>query len=217
MIVGVDDVVRQPGMRRILLEQGFQHRRSLQLRRIRLVLRSRRLVHGERIENLPLHIVRIRARHFLHEIGIRRDPSPLRCGCAVGEKGGRCVDVGTLARRGRTRCLRFQDRGSSELDLLRRTQAGKRIPPLAERDSPVGDGTRRIGGQYTIEGGDRFSEPEGVQQSHCAVEIGPLSRGTRGLEVDAGAADLVGGRRAVPFVLRERRRGHQDAGQDGES
>jgi hypothetical protein len=58
----VDDVVREAGMLRLLLEQLFQDRRRLELLRVRLVAWQGRLVDGKRVECGGFTILRSYAR-----------------------------------------------------------------------------------------------------------------------------------------------------------
>ena len=207
MIVGVDDVVRQARVFRMLLEERLENRRRLQLLNVLLVCCERGLVDRKGIENPPLHVSRILRDQPLHALFVRERPRPLRrCG-GVGEQFRRGRDVCALSRCRRPGTRRALDCRAPELNLLRRTEPGKGISPAAERDAPVGDGTGGVFGGDTLECRDRLCEPERMQERDGTVEVLPQRRRARRHEADVRAAGQIVAASGV-FVLaggRERR------------
>ncbi len=112
--------------------------------------------------------------------------------------------------------LRFLNRGATLIDLLRGAQAGKWVPPMTERDSPIGDPARGVLLQHTVERRDGLGEPERVQKRDRAVEVCCYRRCARRLEIDAGAADLIGAGRVI-MLLREDVRLKDEDGRENEA
>lgn len=151
----MNHVVRGAGMVRLLLKRVLQNSRGLHLLGIGLILRLRVLGQGQRIKDLSLEINRILVRQPFHGCLIIMGPDVLvHRVCVFVEFGnGRKIIVFAL-------CL---DAGGNPLlyrrcslpQHVRSTMSGKWILPLAQSDTPVGDGTVRIIFQDTIKGIDR--------------------------------------------------------------
>ena len=101
MIVGVNDVVREAGVLRVLLEERLQNRRCLQLLRVVLVAGERGLVHRQRIKIRPSMSAGFSFTRRSMPCCVREGTCALRGGIAVGEEGRGGRDVGALARRRR--------------------------------------------------------------------------------------------------------------------
>ena len=215
-VVGVDDVVRQAGMLRHLLEERLEDVGRLQLLRVGLVGRHRRLRDRQRVED-----------RTSMSFGLAADDSsasPLRSGRRdrAASSDRRCSN------RMATASMSAFSRGVGDpvacalatmrlalLDRRRLPQAAERVPPLAHRHAPVRHRAAGILLRDRLEHLGRFGEPERVQQRDRLVEVVLHAGGAGGVELHAGAADLVGRHRPVSLVLRERQRRPQARTENG--
>ena len=208
VVVGVDDVVREARVLRMLLEERLENGRGFQLLRILFVGCESGLIHRERIEDPRFHVSRIRADDPLHRLFVRNGACALRRSVGAGIKLGSRGDERALARRRRACGLRLLNGGPPKLDLLRRAESGKRIAPAAERDAPVGHRAGGILRGDPLERGDRLRKPEGMQQRDRAVEVGTQGWRARRHEAHVVAADVAAACRVI--VLREYGHAHDE-------
>ena len=174
MIVGVNDVVREPRVLRMLLEERLEDGRGFQLLRIFLVARQGGLIHRERVEDARLHVAR-KFRTTRSMPARRRSARALSRGVPARKELGGRGDKCALARGRRARREGALNGGSPKLNLLRRAKPCEWIAPSAERHAPV---RHRAGGvlRRHPSSRDRLREPERMQERNGAIEILPQGR-----------------------------------------
>src|SRR5262249_41004364 len=117
-----------------------------------------------------LDIVGIPRRDAGHRVAVRANPIRLRTLLEAVEQPRGRIDVCALAL-GRLNCRGASDGVVSLLELRGRLDPRReRIAPSTERDSPVRNCARRIGGKHGIESVDCLAEVERMEQRHRAIE-----------------------------------------------
>ena len=206
MVVRVNDVMREARVIRILRVQRLQNPDGAQLRRIGLVRRQGRLIHGQCMKDRRLDVLGILAHDFRHAALVRENPITLRRRRVVFEQRGDGGDVRPFARRRRARRARFLDSRETGLQRGRGARAAKWIAPIPERDAPVRDGARRICGEHRLEPFNGGAELERVQQRDGPIERGALGR--RAAVLEAHGSELLARLRArMLLVLSAHERG----------
>ena len=172
-VVAVDQVVRDTGVVRVLLELPFEDGRSLEIRRIRLVGLRLRAGAIQRVERLRLVILRIACRELL--VRIRPGDLP-RALAAVGpvlviDRYG--IDVVALPLRARADVARVLEGRDGLLRARGRgARAGERVAHEDRGQAPCRDGALRVLGEHVFEGLLARAVPKRVQHRHAAFEFG---------------------------------------------
>ena len=170
-VVAVNEVVRHPGMIGLERVELFENRRGLQLVGVGLVGWQRRLIDRQRVEGCSFEVFRVLGVDLLHRLFIGERPrAMIECVGVLIEKHGR-RDVLALPIGFRANRLRRFRSCETILQCFRGPQAGKRVAPRAQGDSPLRDAARWIALQHVLEPGGRVGKLEGVEQCHRVIEF----------------------------------------------
>ena len=202
-VVSVDDVVRKPGMRGLLLVDGLENRAGLELSRVTLVGVIDRFEQGERVEDRRLLVLRILARELFHR--------PLVAFAALRNRSLVVVLVDDLKRvqpvalaLGLRERLALLDRFERALEILFGPGRHQGIPPLADRKPPVRHRAPGIGLDHGLERLDVLGKEERVQHRHGALELRLHGRAARSREIHLAELALAATGGRIVFVSQKR-------------
>ena len=229
-VVGMNEIVREARVIGMPTEERLEDPACLPLAGMGRVARLE-LPQGDqrqRIERLPLFILRAAPGEAGHRLLVRDEPRAVVRGIAaiVGRDG-----IGVVTRAGPRaaqphRALRIGPPLRPFVGLRRRPE---RVED-AHRPAPVRQGAGRVGGGHRLERGSGLLVPERMQQRHAALEaglnVGPAGgrkvdvpqplRGGAGVLVIGLGADGGGDKRAEQQARGERTE-HEDPPGDGSS
>src|SRR5450432_71475 len=170
-VICMDNVMSEPGMRRLLREQPLENCSRLEPSSVGLVRGIFRRCERQRVEDLRLMIIWIFRRHDCHGIAIGEQPHLLRRGLEVGIQLAHGLEISTFALRLRTHAFTAFGAVPPKLQLSSIFDSRREwITPIAERDAPVCDSARRIRSQDRVKAFYGTAELEGVQQRYGAVD-----------------------------------------------
>ncbi len=158
-VVGVDDVVRKPGMRGLLLVDRLEDGAGLELPRVALVGVIDRLDQRQRVEDRRLLVLRILARELRHRLLVALTARRGRHLVVVLVDRFKSIQPVALAPGLRDR-LALLDRFERALEVLLRPGRHQRVRALADRQSPVRHRAPGIGLDHLLERLDMLGEEE---------------------------------------------------------
>src|SRR3989441_12875360 len=152
----------------------------------------KRLVQGERVEDLRLDVVRILLNERFHRLFVvLRARVLVDLVVVLVELLDRRQPVAFTLRLGADR-LALLDRLQTTLQRRRIEGPDERVRADAHRQTPVGDGAARVGLRDRRERLDRLGEEEGMERRERALEL--LLRLRRARSLEQHATELLGAR-----------------------
>ena len=189
VVVGVHQVVRDPGMIGILLEQPLENLRRLQLARVGLVVLRRRGLQRQRVIGPRLEVIGVTLRHLLHGPGVGGQPRVQRDRLVVPVVRADRLDPVALTLALRAHRPRLLEDGPGRAGVLQRGRGRQRVPQRGHGQAPVAHRTARVLLNDGVEDLARLGEPVRMQHRDAALELALHLRVTGNRERDL--AELV--------------------------